>query len=65
MATTKTIPGPTPAGGTYSTAYFLNDAGKLVDEKDATQVNIVEFDKDGKQINRTYGTIDRTIKEEG
>lgn len=57
MATKETHNGPTPNGGVRSEAYFLNDKRELVDKSIATQVEIVEFDSNGKAIHRTYGTL--------
>lgn len=50
----RRIDGPTPNGNAYSEAYFTNDAGDLVGESDATNVEIVEFDLSGNVVFRTY-----------
>ena len=47
--------GPTPNGGVYSIAHFLKD-GKPVPKADATAMEIIEFDADGRQVHRTYLT---------
>jgi hypothetical protein len=60
MATERTIEGPTPNGGVRSTAYFLDEHNKPVEQAQATRVEIVEFDASGQEIHRTYG-----IKEPG
>lgn len=58
MASTQRINEKTPNGGAYSIAYFLDANGKSVDKTQAKKVEIVEFTKDGKEIQRTYGSFD-------
>lgn len=57
MAESRRKDGPTPNGGTYSVVYFLDDSGELVDEAEATNVELVEFDAEGSQVFRTYGQL--------
>lgn len=54
MATQKTIEGPTPHGGVRATAFFYDQNRSPVEEKDATGMEIIEYDKDGKEVFRTY-----------
>ncbi len=49
--------GPTPNGGVKSKAFYKDDDDKAVDKDVATQVEIVEYDRDGTEISRTYGAI--------
>lgn len=46
--------GPTPNGGAYSIAYFLDDHRDPVAKDEATAMEIIEFDADGEQVHRTY-----------
>ena len=46
--------GATPKGGVYSIAYFQDDNGQPVAKEDATAIEIIEFDKNDRQIWRTY-----------
>jgi hypothetical protein len=55
--TTKRLAGPTPRGGAYSVIHFMDIDHNDAEEKDATHVEIVEYDKDGEQLWRTYGEI--------
>ncbi len=55
--TEETKDGPTPSGGVRSTIYYEDAQGNPVDKAAATNVMIVEFDKDGNSIRRTYGTL--------
>jgi hypothetical protein len=48
--------GATPKGGVYSIAYFQDDQGIPVAKEDATKIEIIEFDKNDRQIWRTYMT---------
>lgn len=45
---------PTPHGGVKSTAYYRDDHGDPAPRSKATQIEIVEFDANGKQVYRTY-----------
>lgn len=56
MSTTKRIDGETPAGGTYAVLTFVDDELRAVDEKDATQVVVAEFDGDDHMIAETLGS---------
>lgn len=55
MKTSKRVDGPTPNGGTYMIAYFRDSSGNACSEKDASKVEIVEFESDNNAIARTYG----------
>jgi hypothetical protein len=46
--------GPTPNGGAYSIAYFLNRRGGPATKDRAAAVEIVEFSAAGEEIFRTY-----------
>lgn len=49
--------GPTPHGGVYSIAYFLDAENKPVPKERAVRMEIHEFDEEGNSIHRTYGEI--------
>lgn len=57
--TEERVEGPTPAGGAYAIAYFLDAGGDPIRREDAVAVEIVEYAVDGSAIRRTYGTIGR------
>ncbi len=46
--------GPTPAGGAYAVGLWLDDDGNEVEPALATRAEIVEYDTDGLELNRTY-----------
>ena len=46
--------GPTPNGGCYSMAFYLNDKGSCAKE-DASEVRILEFDENGGVISEIFG----------
>lgn len=50
---------PTPSGGDYSTAYFYDAEGNPCKRADAVFMNVVEYTKDGRRINETYGKSGR------
>jgi hypothetical protein len=52
--TQERIDGPTPNGGVYSIAYFSDDDGDPTSKQKATRMEIVEFDREGNQLFRTY-----------
>ncbi len=45
----------TPNGGDYSEIFFMNDAGEVVDESNATKCAIRECKLDGTLLNETFG----------
>lgn len=47
----------TPNGGDYSVAYFYDKEGNPCKKEDASYLNIIEYTKDGRRINETYGFI--------
>jgi len=57
MKTEETKKGNTPNGGVSSTIYYQDSKGNVADKKNATRAEIVEFDKDGLVVGRTYGTL--------
>lgn len=48
-------PGPTPNGGAYSEARFLDAQGNPVSKDKATRVEITEYTRTGKRVATTYG----------
>lgn len=50
---TRTV-GPTPNGGSYAIAYWLDEGQNPVPKKKATYVEIIEFNENGEQVFRTY-----------
>ena len=59
MATSKTVEGETPNGGVRSTAFYQDDEGNPADQSVATRVEYIEYDAEGKEVMRTYGTTGR------
>lgn len=56
--TAERIDGPTPAGGDYSIAVWVDlSTMNAVDRDKADGVVITEYDSDGTQINETVGSI--------
>lgn len=53
----KRIDGKTPHGGAYAVAYYSDADGNAADKEQAVNVEIVEFTKDGKEIERVYARI--------
>jgi hypothetical protein len=49
--------GPTPAGGAYSEAVYMNDAGERVAKDAATEVWITEYAVDGTWLGETIAAI--------
>jgi uncharacterized protein (UPF0333 family) len=56
-SSSERIDQPTLHGGAYSIAYFSDDKGNPVMKGQATQVEIVEYSKDGIELFRTHGFI--------
>ena len=54
---TERVEGPTPHGGAYAIATFLNDKNEAVTKALATRINIVEYDAGGQEIFRTYSDM--------
>lgn len=57
MLTQERLDGETPAGGTYSIAYYLNEKNEPCDKSVAKKVNVVEYDKDDNRITESYFTV--------
>ena len=47
------IDGPTPAGGTYSVAFFYDKDNNPTTKDKAERINITEYDKDDNELRRT------------
>ncbi len=56
MITKEDHEGPTPNGGVRSTIYYQGADGQPADRDAATRCVIVEYDAQGEEIQRTYGT---------
>lgn len=54
MKTKREIYGKTPNGGVLAVLYFKGQRGQPVTEKEAWSVEIVEYNKRGQAIFRTY-----------
>ncbi len=54
MTTSEEKDGPTPAGGVKSVAYYQDADGNPADKAAAVKMLIVEYDKSGDAIMRTY-----------
>jgi hypothetical protein len=61
VVTSEESGGPTPNGGVRSVIYYQDDDGNPADKSVATRAEIVEYDADGKDIHRTYGTFTRRV----
>lgn len=48
------VDGPTPSGGDYSIAHFFNGEREPCGKDEATGVEILEYDKDGANVARTW-----------
>jgi hypothetical protein len=55
----KRVEGPTPSGGAYAIAYFLDAERRPVSKSQAVFVEIHEYDEDDALIQTTYGEIRR------
>ena len=55
--TCETRPGPTPNGGAYSVASYLDANGNPAPRNAATRVEIVEYDENDTAISTTYGNL--------
>jgi YD repeat-containing protein len=56
MAAVRTQ-GPTPNGGAYAVASFMDADGNPVEQADATQLVIVEYDSADRMLAETVGTV--------
>ena len=54
MSTTE---GPTPAGGAYAIAVFMDDHGRAVDKEQATRVGVTEYTAEGERIQETWAYL--------
>lgn len=62
--TSERVEGPTPNGGTYSVANFLDKDGAPCPKAEAVGMEILEFDGDDRCVGRTYlnkGDGDRDV----
>ena len=50
--------GPTPAGGAYSVAFYMDEAGDPCPRERAHAAEIIEYDARGNMIHSTWGTVD-------
>lgn len=57
MASRRSNYGPTPNGGVRSVIMFQDANGRPADEKEAVQAEILEYDKNGDVVMRTYARI--------
>ena len=55
--TSERIDGPTPNGGAYAIAYYMDNNRASVNKAIATKAEIVEYAADGEIVFRTYMTI--------
>lgn len=46
--------GPTPAGGTYSIAYYTDADGNPCAQDESAFCEIIEYDDEDKELQRTY-----------
>lgn len=53
-ASPRRIAGPTPAGGAYAVAIYLDAAGRPCGEGEATSAEVLEFSGSGECLARTY-----------
>ncbi len=60
MTSSETRQHATAGGSVRSIIYYQDDSGAPCDKAAATRAEIVEYDADDKEIQRTYGTINRT-----
>lgn len=51
--TSNRVEGPTPHGGAYSIAYFLDELHKPCPKPDASFVRVIEYAKDGTEVAST------------
>lgn len=49
--------GQTPAGGVRSDIVYMDDKGNVVDKPKATMAIIREFDREGRILKETFGSI--------
>ena len=48
---------PTPSGGAYSIAFWVDGDGNPTPKRSAVKLEIVEYAKDDRVLRRTYGTV--------
>jgi hypothetical protein len=54
MPTSESHEHATPNGGVRSTIFYRDDEGNPCEKEQVTGAEIIEYDKDGKEIFRTY-----------
>lgn len=54
METSERIDGPTPSGGAYAVAHFLDAEGRPAPKAKAASTEITEHAADGRAVARTY-----------
>lgn len=54
--TVERAEGPTPAGGAYSEATYLDENGNLCAPEDAATIFIGEYDQDGNLLKETIAS---------
>lgn len=58
MSSTETHTGPTPNGGVKAVVNYRSKSGKPVAKKRAEACEIIEYDKEGNVVGRTYGIME-------
>ncbi len=51
------IEGPTPGGGLYAIAFYLDNRDRAVEKRKAKRAEIVEYDERDVAIARTYAEL--------
>jgi len=51
------VEGPTPAGGAYAVAVFMDEDGAEVGKAEATRVKVVEYDSSGARLAETHAVL--------
>lgn len=59
MTTMEKRDHPTPAGGVRSVIYYRDAEGRPADKAAAAQAEVVEYDRRGRVLARTYASLHR------